>query len=115
MNRNKEKRLQISARYALQFYGKSLYLFDTYHGFEEYQLNSVEADILLLINKLHNLHDVFSQLSKDYNLSADSTEVHELFDAFISRMEGREILETGIHSAVQSPDQMRDYYHCSEP
>ena len=95
MDQNKEKSLQISARYALQFYGESLYLFDTYHGFEEYQLNSVEADILLLINKLHILHDVFSQLSKDYNLSADSAEVHELFDAFISRMEEREILETG--------------------
>lgn len=39
MNRNKEKSLQISARYALQFYGESLYVFDTYHGFEEYQLS----------------------------------------------------------------------------
>ena len=85
---------EISPRYVLYYYSDKLYLSDTMDGFGDCCLNQVEEDIVLQINLLHNLIDVWDALKNEYQISEDD-EAKALFESYITNLTQRGIIRSG--------------------
>ena len=59
---------QLNDKFVIYFYGNDIYLYDTKNYYGYTRLNEVEGDILLWINKLHDIDQAWIELKKNIKL-----------------------------------------------
>lgn len=86
---------QIEKDFVIYRYLEKTYLVDTKHYFNQVELNSVEQDIVLLINKHHTLSQVWDALMEEYAISAEDTYAESLFEAVIHELIEKKMIVPG--------------------
>lgn len=86
---------QIEQHHIIYYYLDKIFLFNVIKGFQEIELNSVEADIIICINEEHELQKVWERIAREYNFSVYDEETQALFDSVISDFQDKELIEPG--------------------
>jgi hypothetical protein len=68
---------QLNDKFVIYFYGNDIYLYDTKNYYGYTRLNEVEGDILLWINKLHDIDQAWIELKKEYHAEAEKASARE--------------------------------------
>ena len=87
---------QLNDKFVIYFYGNDIYLYDTKNYYGYTRLNEVEGDILLWINKLHDIDQAWIELKKEYQIGVnEETQAKSLLFELISEWEKEGVLEEG--------------------
>lgn len=86
---------ELAKRYILTYFADSLSISDSLDGFSECKLDPVEEDIVLQINKLHRVDEVWLSIKREYNISDTQEDAYVLFEKYINKLLEKGILVSG--------------------